>query len=109
MIQKKKMTIQRIKLRDFRASFVLRHRWEKDSDSMISNYTSNQIRNEWNLGIWAKRYQVVGRVRRGDDRDTTIKKTFNSSNHVNTYMIGLNLIVCKVWVTFAFKPTLGEK
>ena len=76
---------------------------------MIQNYDAHDIRNKWQLGIWAKRYQVVGPVRRGGDRDKTIKKTFSNSNLVNSYMIGLHLVVCKVWVDFAFRPTFGSK
>jgi hypothetical protein len=99
--------LARTKIGSFRATWVLRHRWELNSDSMISNYEANNIKTNWQLGVWVKKYQVVGRVRRGSDRDTTIKKTFNSSNHVNCYMIGLNLIVAKVWVEFKFNPTFG--
>lgn len=101
--------IKRIKIKDFRASFVLRHRWEKDSDSVIRNSTANDIRKNWQLGIWAKRYKAVGPRRDGTDNADTIKKTFDKSNHVNNYMIGLNLIVCKVWVDFTFKPTFRIK
>lgn len=103
--------IKRIKLRDFRASFVLRHRWEKDSDSMISNYTANDIRKNWQLGIWIKKYEVVGKVRLPKNQwlpDEVVRETFNQFNLVNNYMIGLNLIVCKVWVDFTFKPTFGK-
>lgn len=102
--------LKRTKIGSFRASFVLRHRWEKDSDSMISNYEANNIRMNWQLGIWAKRYQVVGKVRLPKNewvRDEVIKETFSDKNLVNNYMIGLNLIVCKVWVDFTFKPTFG--
>jgi len=102
--------IRRIKLRSFRASFVLRHRWEKNSKSLISNSTANDIRTNWQLGIWAKRYQVVGQVRLPKNQwlpDEVVRETFNEVNLVNNYMIGLNLIVCKVWVDFAFKPTFG--
>lgn len=106
------MKIKRIKLKGFRASFVLRHRWEKDSDSMISNYEANEIKMNWQLGIWVKRYQAVGRVRLPKNvwvRDEVVKETFSDKNLVNNYMVGLNLIVCKVWVNFAFQPTFGEK
>jgi hypothetical protein len=99
--------ISKIKIGGFRASFVLRHRWEEGSDSMIENYEANEIRKNWQLGVWAKKYEVVGRVRGGKDRSQTIKETFNKNNHVNNYMIGLNLIVCKAWVSFTFKPTFG--
>ena len=101
--------ITRTKIGSFRATWVLRHRWEPNSNSMIENYEANNIRTKWQLGIWAKRYQAVGPTRRGSDRDKTIKKTFSDSNLVNNYMIGLNLIVCKVWVDFTFRPTFGSK
>jgi hypothetical protein len=101
--------IKRTKIGSFRASFVLRHRWEKNSKSAISNHTANDIRKNWQLGIWAKRYKAVGPRRDGADNVETVKKTLVSSNHVNCYMIGLNLIVCKVWVDFTFKPTFGKK
>lgn len=101
--------VAKTKLGSFRVTWVLRHRWEAGSNHILENYEAHDIRMKWQLGIWAKRYQVVGRVRRGSDRDTTIKKTFNNINHVNAYMIGLNLIVCKVWVDFTFRPTFGSK
>lgn len=101
--------IKRTKIGSFRASWVLRHRWEKDSKSAIRNSTANDIIKNWQLGIWAKRYQVVGPRRDGTDNADTVKKTFDKSNHVNNYMIGLNLIVCKVWVNFTFQPTFRKK
>lgn len=88
-----------------RASIVLRHRWE-EGDS-ITNWTAAQLRKEWNLGLWAKRYQAVGQVRPGRDRQETVKRTFNEKNLVNVWMIGLNLIVCKVWLDFSFSPTVS--
>jgi hypothetical protein len=101
--------ITRTKIGSFRATWVLRHRWEPNSNSMIENYEANNIRTKWQLGIWASRSRVVGPTRRGSDRDKTIKKTFSDSNLINSYMIGLNLIVCKVWVNFTFRPTFGSK
>ena len=99
--------IKRTKIGSFRASFVLRHRWEKGNG--IDNYTATQMKKEWNLGVWVKKNKVVGQVKKGKDRDKTIEETFNEVNLVNNYMIGLNLIVCKVWVDFTFKPTFGRK
>jgi hypothetical protein len=99
--------IKKLKIGNFRISFVLRHRWEEGANCMIENYEAHDIRRTLQLGIWAKKYEAVGSVRRGKDRNETVKKTFNSSNHVNNYMIGLNLIVCKVWVSFTFQPTLS--
>jgi hypothetical protein len=97
--------IKRIKTKRFKANFVLRHRWEKGDT--LSNYTASRMKNEWELGIWAKQYDVVGPVRKGKSSQDTIKKTFTAKNHVKCYMFGINLIVCKMWVDFSFKPTFG--
>jgi hypothetical protein len=61
------------------------------------------------LGIWGKRSKVVGAVKRGKTKEETINNTFGGKNTINNYMIGLDLIVCKVWVDFTFRPTLGRK
>ena len=98
--------IIRTKIGGFRASWVLRHRWEK-GDS-ITNWTAAQLRKEWSLGIWAKLDKAVGQVKAGRTKQETIKATFTGTNLVNTWTIGLNLIVCKVWVNFAFSPTFGQ-
>lgn len=101
--------IRRTKIGNFRASWVLRHRWEEGADSMITNYTANEIRKNLQLGIFAKRYQVVGPVMKRVTREETIVETFNGDNLVNTYQVGLRLIVCTVWVDFSFRPTMKIK
>ena len=97
------MSIIKTKIGGFKATWVLRHRWEKGSNSSLRNYTANQIRKTLKLSIWAKRYEAVG-IGYGKD----LKETFAKENHVNCYMVGLDLIVCKVWVDFSFRPTLGN-
>jgi hypothetical protein len=101
--------ISRTKIGGFRATWVLRHRWEEGSKSILENYDAHQIRKNWQLGIWFKRSKAFGPKRAGKNNDDSIKKTFGSDNLVNCYMIGLNLIVAKVWVDFKFSPTLGLK
>jgi hypothetical protein len=101
--------IARTRIGSFKATWVLRHRWEEGSDSILENYEANDIRRKWSLGIWAKRSRAVGRTKAGKDNADTIKKTFGEGNLVNCYMIGLNLIVAKVWVDFKFNPTFGSK
>jgi hypothetical protein len=97
------MSIIKTKIGGFKARWVLRHRWEKGSKSTLRNYTANQIRSTLKLSIWAKRYEAVGR-----GKGLGLKETFANENMVNCYMIGLDLIVCKVWVDFSFRPTLGN-
>jgi hypothetical protein len=93
------MSIIKTKIGGFKANWVFRHRWEKGSKSILRNSTANGIRKTLKLSIWDKRYEAVGRGKG--------KAVFDTENLVNCYMIGLDLIVCKVWVDFSFRPTLG--
>jgi hypothetical protein len=103
--------IVKTKIGSFRATWVLRHRWEPGAKDGVlsSNYEASKIRREFRLGIWGKRSKVVGTAKRGKTKEETIKNTFGGNNTINNYMIGLDLIVCRVWVDFTFKPTLGRK
>ena len=108
---KLKIMIARTKMGRFRATWVLRHRWEKGAKDGIlgDNYEGHKLRTELQLGIWAKTNKVVGAVKRGKNRKVTVSETFSTDNLVNNYMIGMNLIVCKVWVDFTFNATFGRK
>ena len=102
--------ITKTKIGNLRATWVLRHRWEAGAKDGIlgDNYEAHKLRTELKLGIWAKCNKVVGAVKRKKDGvgcDTS--KTFALDNLVNSYMIGVDLIVCRVWVDFKFKPTFG--
>ncbi len=100
-------TVKNFKIGPVRFTWVLRHRWEKDKG--LTNYIVWDMRKRYKLGLWYERNKVVGSVRKGKDKDQTVSKTFTQSNHVNRYTIGANLIVCKTWISFTFKPTLGLK
>lgn len=91
----------------FYLTWVFRHKWEKDKS--ISNYTVWEMKKRLKLGVWYEKNKVVGSVKKEKHKDETIKNTFNESNHINKYMIGLDLIVCKTWVDFTFKPTFKIK
>ena len=101
--------IAKTKIGSFRATWVIRHRWEEGSDDILENYEAYDIKRKWSLGIWVKRSRAVGRKRVGKNNSDIIKKTFEEGNIVNCYMIGLNLIVAMVWVDFRFNKTLGSK
>jgi hypothetical protein len=98
----------KMKIGSSKISFVFRHRWEAGSDSIVENYEAYDIRRTLQLGIWAKKYEAVGSVRRGKDRKETVKNTFSGKNLVNCYIIGLNLLVCKAWINFSFSKTFGS-
>jgi hypothetical protein len=99
--------IKRVKIYNIKATFVLRHRWE--ADKSLVNYTVWEMRKRYKVGIWFEKSQVVGPIKKGKNTKETVKDTFKNDNLVNNYMIGLDLIVCKTWVTLQFKPTLDLK
>ena len=80
----------------FKVNFVLRHRWEPGG---LANYTAWRMKDNYELGIWLKTYEAVGKAR------GPISFVFSSKNHVRGYMLGLNLIVCKMWIDIS-GPTL---
>lgn len=99
--------VKKINILSIRITWVLRHRWEKGKG--LTNYEVWDMRKRYKLGIWFNVDKVVGPVKRGKNRDETVKDTFTNSNLVNSYVVGVNLIVCKTWITVKFKPTLGLK
>jgi hypothetical protein len=70
---------------------VFRHRFEKSrKDKPLGDFV---LWGEWELGLWFRRMQIVG------------KKNFHilsewKNNHVYMYVIGINLLWCKMWITF---------
>jgi hypothetical protein len=90
--------ISKIRNKWFHINLVLRHRWEEGG---MENFEKFQMRNTFNLGIWVKTYEAVGK------KKGSIKEVFSKDNHVRAYMIGLNLIVCKVWIDIS-RPTFGS-
>ena len=99
--------VKKFKIGPAQFTWVLRHRWEKDKG--ITNHMVWDMRKRYKLGLSYERNEVVGPVRKGKTRDEVVSKTFTQSNHVNRYTIGLDLIVCKTWIAFTFRPTLGIK
>jgi hypothetical protein len=69
--------------------FTFRHRW--DNTSRKSDYNTEFLKYE--IGLWFRKSRKVG------------AKDFNNptkwgSNLVNHYMFGVNLIICKAWISF---------
>ena len=75
---------------------MLRHRWESGG---LSNYETFRMKSNYELGIWLKTYKAVGKAK------GPIKFIFSDKNLVRGYMLGLNLIVCKMWMDIS-GPTL---
>jgi hypothetical protein len=95
---------KKFKIGSMKVSWTFRHIWEENQS--LSNYEVFQMRRRPELGIWYQKSKVLGPIKRGNNREETIKKTFKSNNHVNLYMVGLNLIVCSTWISVKFHPIL---
>jgi hypothetical protein len=81
------MAIGKLKIGKLNVIFVFRHRWEKGGDPYKDFKTATMFR-EWELGLWFKKNKMIG-----------IKGFTKPNTHlVNTYMLGINLLVCKAWV-----------
>lgn len=89
--------IYKIKNKWFKIRFVFRHRWEKK----LEHYES-LMKNNYELGLWLKTYKAVGNAK------GTLQFIFSDGNSVRGYMLGLNLIVCKMWIDIS-GPTLELK
>ena len=68
--------------------FVFRHKWDAKAKSSFYDIDFRDYR----LGIWYKCDRMVG------SKDFKSPKKWKN-NMVNSHMLGLNLVVCKTWVT----------
>lgn len=82
--------IKRIKIGDLTVKFVFRHYWENEKDLPIWERRNNFRRKE--LGFWFQKSLAVGTKKKG-------KEAFSESNLVPSYMLGMNLIYAKCWIT----------
>lgn len=69
-------------------SLVLRHRFEKEKQFDLT-FT------KWEIGVWFKRNKIVGRNNFGNPEEWR-------NNLVNSYMIGAEMLLFKVWVKWNF-------
>jgi hypothetical protein len=82
--------VAKIKIKKFNITFVFRHRWDEKNKSRFGS----DFR-EYGLGIWFRPTKIVGRTNVQNHKEW-------SKNLVNDYMIGVDLIVCKAWVSFNY-------
>lgn len=88
--------IGKLRTKWFKVNFVLRHRWEKGG---FENFETYRMKKEFKLGLWLKTYKAVGKAK------GPLKFIFSDENLVRGYMIGIDLIVCKMWMDIS-GPTL---
>lgn len=80
--------ISKLKIGGINLIFVFRHKWDDKS----RNRFNSEFRT-YDLGIFFRKARVVG------------SKNFENPNEwnkniVNDYMVGINLLVCKMWINF---------
>lgn len=95
--------VKEVKIFGYDFEFVFRHRYEKDEDdNLIDSFT---LWNEWQLGFFFKRDKVVGKRNFGKPKDW-------NNNLVNSYLLGIDLLICKAWFTISkgtMKINIDEK
>jgi hypothetical protein len=80
--------VGKIKIGDFTLISVFKHRFEKKK-TLRSDFR------DWSLGIWFERSKIVGKI------DFSNPKKW-SSRLVNSYTVGMNLLICKFWIAWDF-------
>jgi hypothetical protein len=80
--------IKTIKAGDFTMISVFKHRFEK-SKTWRSDFR------DWSLGVWFEKSKMVGK------RDFSNPKKWGNEM-VNSYTIGINLLICKFWISWDF-------
>lgn len=69
-------------------TFVFRHKWDNQD-----GFKYNSEFQDYRIGFWFKRSRIVG-----SKNFSKVKEWGN--NLVNDYTIGVNLIICKMWISF---------
>jgi hypothetical protein len=72
-------------------SFVFHHRFEKKDDYI---FHSTNFR-DWKISIWFKKDKIVGRKNFKNPKDW-------DKHLVNNYMIGIDLLIIKFWISFDY-------
>lgn len=84
--------IEKFKLGNLNIKFVVRHYWDskrKDKMQRLTDFTFKFFR----IGFFFKKSKLVGR------KDYKNPNKWHE-NLVNSYMVGLNLIILSIWVEF---------
>jgi hypothetical protein len=82
---------KRFKIGKCNILLVFRHRLEKGERK--KKRWDSVFKGEWRLGIWLKRNKMVGM------KDFTNPKKWGD-NLVNSYMLGIDLLIIKAWVSW---------
>lgn len=80
--------IKRIKIGRLNICLVLRHRFEKQR-RFSRTFT------RWEIGVWCKKDRMVGVSRFSDPTEW-------KNNLVNSYMLGIELLLFRAWINWDF-------
>ena len=80
--------IKMIKAGDFTLISVFKHRFEKKK-TLRSDFR------DWSLGVWFERSMIIGK------KDFSNPKKWGDGM-VNSYTVGMNLLICKFWISWDF-------
>ncbi len=80
--------IKKINIGTCNISLVLRHRFEKQKGF-------DRTFDRWEVGLWFKKNKMVG-------RNNFSKPNEWENNLVNSYMLGVELILFRVWINWDF-------
>lgn len=87
--------IFKMKILGWRINFVFRHRYEKDLDLW-----ERRKWNDYKLGVWFKINKLVGKPK---DGPAIIGKKGTTTN---SYMFGVELILCRFWIDISYRPLM---
>jgi hypothetical protein len=79
--------IAKLKMGRLNLRFVFNHQWEDDGLMSRLNFKPKR------LGLWWRRELAVGVRKAG-------RAAFDRDNLVPSYQVGLDLIVCRVWLSW---------
>jgi hypothetical protein len=85
--------IKKLKIGSLTFKFVFRHKWDNLESDRVFHRLSWKTKE---LGIFFRKDMCVG-------IDTTGRKMFNVSNLMPSYLLGFNLIWCKLWFELDWK------
>lgn len=83
--------VKRINILGLNVVFVFRHKWDRGTKK---NKINSEFK-DYRIGFWFRKSKIVGRKHFSNP-----KKWKNNS--VNSFMLGINLLICKVWVELDF-------
>ena len=88
--------VKSFRIKTLRITLVFRHKFEKTDDDYPRIRRTHDWK-DWKISVWFRKSLLVGNRAKGKDM-------FKTNNLVNEYMLGIQLLVIKAWITIANNP-----